>query len=669
MNASKRTVTPTRDYRRVSLRPARELARGLDAVVEGWAGAFRRRPAVLAALLEDARQVDALSGEYEGLSTRHLQGRLHGLRDAFRRGREVGSDVVCRGLAAVREAASRRIGQRPFEAQIAGALALYRGYLAEMATGEGKTLTAVLPAVLFGWRKRPCHVITVNDYLARRDAEWMAAIYDFCGVRAGHVTSEMDPAARRNGYDADVTYCTSKEIVADFLRDGLRLGRLRDPARFQLARLLRPVSLERAGVVMRGLDTAIVDEADSVLIDEAVTPVIISASYPNQALRDACLKANAIAADLRPGEHYDCRERYREVELRDAGRSLVDGRCGDLPGLWRAPARREELVRQALTAREFFLRDKQYVVQDGKVVIVDEFTGRMMPQRTWREGLHQAVEAREGLPVSDPSETLARLSFQRFFRFFRRLSGMTGTAREAADELWHIYRLPVVAIPTHKPCVRNELPDRIFASQEEKWTAVVDDIAEVHRAGRPVLVGTRSVRASEDLSRRLTAAGMEHQVLNAVRHHEEALIVSCAGQAGRITIATNMAGRGTDIKLVPGVAEAGGLHVLATERHESGRIDRQLFGRCARQGDPGSACAFVSAEDELLVRYLPKLLRDRLAAAVRRGGPSARRLAAWTFAHAQRAAQWQSYRQRKAVLRMDDWLDESLSFAGREHEA
>ena len=332
--------------------------------------------------------------------------------------------------------------------------------------------------------------------------------------------------------------------------------------------------------------------------------------------------------------------------------------------LWRGPARLTDLMRQALTAREFFLKGKQYVVQDGRVVIVDEFTGRMMPMRRWRDGLHQMIEAKEGVDVSPRDQTLARLSFQRFFRSFRRLSGMTGTAKEAADEFWHIYRLPVIVIPTNRPCIRKELPDRVFPDWSRKWNALVEEIARLHEQGRPILVGTRSIATSEELAEKLTERGLPFGLLNASRHREEARIVSEAGQRAKITIATNMAGRGTDIRLGAGVAALGGLHVLATERHESHRIDRQLYGRAARQGDAGSAQAFVSMEDELVKRFVPGLARRQVESVVRHGRARAEELAGAAFAIAQFRAQRMAFRQRRSVLKYDTWLAESLSFAG-----
>lgn len=655
---------PAHVYHPLAFRQPPPLLKGLDAKVNRLGGLYRRRSAVLAGLMEQAAQIDRLAGEWLSLRDHHLQERLRELREKFRRGGKQADSLVIPALAGIREAADRKLGLRPFLVQLAGALALHRGYLAEMATGEGKTLTAGLAAVLSGWTRRPCHIVTVNDYLVERDADWMRPLYGFCGVRAGWVTAALAPAERRQNYDADVTYVTSKELLADFLRDRLRLGALSDPSRRLLRDLIRPrAAASDDGLVMRGLHSAIVDEADSVLIDEAVTPLIISVPHQNPLLEGAISVARKITDSLAAGVDYHLNQRYREVELSPAGRARLESLCGDLPGIWRGRERRDELVRQALTAREYFLRDKQYIVSEGKVVIVDEFTGRQMPQRTWRQGLHQAIEAKEGLPQSDPAETVARLSFQRFFRCFHRLSGMTGTAFEAGPEFWHIYRLPVLTIPTNRPCRREQWPDQVLLDEPAKWQAVARSVESLHATGRPILVGTRSVDASEKLALVLKERGLDSHILNAVRHRDEACIIALAGERGRIIIATNMAGRGTDIKLGQGVVALGGLHVVATERHESGRVDRQLFGRAGRQGDPGSAQAFVSLEDEIARRYLPGAVRGALRRAARGGLAGWRKLAEGGFTLAQARAQSQASKARQAVLQTDTWLDESLSFA------
>jgi preprotein translocase subunit SecA len=655
-------MTPSQEYRTIQFRVPERPLKGLDAAVNSCIGSFRRRPGVFAELKRQAEAVDRLASEYLQLSDFNLQQRLLEFRRLYRRGGKLPPDTLTCALAAIREAADRSLGLRPFVVQIMGALALHKGYLAEMATGEGKTLTAGLAAVLAGWRKRACHVVTVNDYLVERDADWLRPLHTFCGVTVGFVTGEMPPEDRGKGYNADVTYTTSKELLADFLRDQLRLGTLKDPIRRLIRELVSPFNMTR-GLVLRGLHTVIIDEADSILIDEAVTPLIISSPRLNESLLEATQTANRIANTLSPETDYTINTRYREIEFTRAGQIKLRDACSALPGFWRGSDRRLELLKQALVAREFFLRDKQYILDKAKVVIVDEFTGRPMPQRSWREGLHQAIEAKEGLPISDPAEIVARMSFQRFFRQFHHVSGMTGTAREAARELWQTYGLATVRIPTNRPCIREHWRDRVFADERTKWAAIVSEINRIHQTGRPILVGTRSVIASENLARLLRDQGLGFRVLNALHLKEEASIVAMAGEHGRITIATNMAGRGTDIKLGKGVAQLGGLHVIMTERHESGRVDRQLFGRAARQGDPGSAQAFVSAEDDLLQRNLPRALAKLVRATMKMHLPGRRAMANAAFRIAQAKAQRMAHKQRDAVRRTDSWLEEALSFA------
>ncbi len=638
------------------------LPKGLDAVYHVGTGLLARLLPRQRSFVRRAGRVLALEKSLSEESDARLRENCEELRARLLKGRAVRNDLE-RASGLVREVAFRQVGQRPFAVQVAGAMAIQAGCIAEMMTGEGKTLTATMPATIAGWRGRGCHVITVNDYLARRDAEWMGSIYRFCGLTVAHIEQGMSPRDRRRAYQADITYCTNKEVTADFLRDQLVLGRMRNLPSALLSKIVSGVDITDR-LVLRGLEYAIVDEVDSVLIDEAVTPLIISGEAPNPEQIQAFEQAAALAARLEASDDYEVDRRYREIHLTASGKKRIAESAASLGGLWRGTRRSEELVVQALVAREHFAVGKHYVIDDGKVVIVDEFTGRLMPDRTWREGLHQVIEAKEALPVTPVKDTYARISFQRFFRLYRTLSGMTGTASEAASELWRTYSLPVVVIPTNRPCIRIHMPHRVFTTASAKWRAVVAEIRRVNESGRPILVGTRSVWASEHLSKLLAAEGLEHQVLNAVRHAEEAQIVACAGQMGKITVATNMAGRGTDIVLGRGVAELGGLHVLATERHEAGRIDRQLFGRAGRQGDPGSAQAFVSLEDELVSRQAPHfaaVLRRRYINTDRDvSGAATLRL----FEGAQRRAERLACRQRQAVLRTDDWLDESLGFAG-----
>jgi preprotein translocase subunit SecA len=646
-------------------RPGDALPTGLDLFWHRGAGGLRRLAVRRERFLNRAEQIIAMGDDYRTTSDAKLREECELLRERFRRNRETPADID-RAAAVIREVADRTLGIRPYPVQLAGALALEAGCVVEMATGEGKTVTGTIPATIAGWRGRGCHVVTANDYLAVRDAEEMGPVYRACGLSVVGIDPEMPSDARRDAYQADITYTTNKEAAADFLRDRLALGRLTGTSAALLAKMADGGGSGTDKLVQRGLACAIVDEADSVLIDEAVTPLIISGQAPNPQQVEAFEQAAELAAGLNPTEHYRVNMRYHEVELTSAGHEALARLAEPMGGLWGGARRREELVVQALTARELYLPGKQYVIQEEKVVIVDEFTGRLMPDREWRDGLHQAVTAKEGLEVEPPKDTYARISFQRFFRMYRKLSGMTGTAAEARPEFWDVYRMPIVIIPTNKPCIRNQLPDRVFGSADARWAAVVEEIREVHTDGRPVLVGTRSVRASEHLSAMLTDVGLEHQVLNAVFHEQEAGIVAQAGQPARITVATNMAGRGTDIKLARGIADLGGLHVIATERHESGRVDRQLFGRCARQGDPGSARAFVALEDELVTRHaagVDKLQMRWLAASA---GEIRTSRARGIFDRAQDRAQRMALRQRKGVLKTDTWFNEYLGFAGRE---
>jgi preprotein translocase subunit SecA len=655
--------TSTQEYQR-PIKPPPRLLKGADAAVHGFIGLYRRRSGILHELRAEADQIDALAPSFQALSKHHLQHKLRDFHELFRRKKSPAASLLIQSLAALREAAHREIGLRPFPVQLMGALALHRGFLAEMATGEGKTLTAGLAAVLAGWTGRPCHVITVNDYLVARDALWLKNLYQFCGLSVGTVTGPMEPDERKSGYAASITYSTSKEILADFLRDRLQSGSTLDSSRQLIRHMLRGPMPAVKNTVMRGIYAAIVDEADSLLIDEAVTPLIISASCKNEMLKEAVRIAHNMAESLQPHLDYSVNLRYREIELTRAGRQKIESRCAHLPGLWQGPQRRLELIRQALSARELFHSGKQYIIENNRIVIVDEFTGRPMPQRTWQQGMHQAIEAKEALPITDPTETMARLSFQRFFRLYERLSGMTGTAHEAAAEFWQIYRLPVLRLPTHKPCIRRHWPHLFFPDEISKWNRIAQEIERVHATGRPILVGTRNVNASERLATLLRQRHLPFSLLNAIHHQEEARIIADAGLPGRITIATNMAGRGTDIKLGQGVAEIGGLHVIATERHESQRVDRQLFGRSARQGDPGSSQAFASAEDELLQSYIPNLIRQPVAFFLRHKLPGHQRVAHAALLLSQYSPQKLAYRRRRNVLRRDDWLEDSLSFAG-----
>ncbi len=632
--------------------------KGLDQLVNGWVGWFRNRRRVLPRLRKQVEAIERLEPEIRNLGSTRFAEEVGVVRDLARLGRLEG-DALMRAVALAREGAWRSVGMRPFPCQLMGALAMFEGNIAEMATGEGKTLTAAIGASILAWAGRPVHVITVNDYLVARDAEEMAPVYKILGHTVGHVVHECPANMRYHEYRKNVVYVTSKELVADFLRDQIQLGHLRSASETMIHLLERGPA--RAGLLVPGLWKVIVDEADSLLIDEAVTPLIISNS-PNTNPNERLYRLAAMLADqLEPGRDFTVDRTVRTVDLTARGHRTLNELAermaeaqnyeGDST-FFLGQRRREELVQQALVARHCFFRDEHYIIDhEQKVQIIDESTGRIMADRSWRHGLHQAIEIKEGVPVTADKENLARLSFQRFFRQYPMMAGMTGTAWEAAAELWQIYRRPVVRIPTNKPCIRKQLPIRMFDTAEQKWDAVVKRVMELNDQGVPVLVGTRSIAASEEVSKRLFQANRPHRVLNATQTAQEASIVAEAGLKGKITVATNMAGRGTDIKISDDVREIGGLHVIATEPHGSGRVDRQLFGRAARQGDPGCAQMFCSAEDDLFIRYTPRLRHMWRAVGVKG-------LIRIAQARAERMARY----NRKQVLRSDNWMDEALPF-------
>lgn len=639
------------------------LPKGADAVWDAGVGCLGRLIPRSKSFLEQADRICNLEETFTTMTDANLRELAINLRACFRCNKDMPTDLH-QAFALIREVAFRKIGEKPHPVQIAGGLAINAGCISEMVTGEGKTLTATLPATIAGWRGRGCHVITVNDYLAGRDAGWMEPVYRFCGLTVSHIDQQMSSEQRRKAYHCDITYCTNKEVAADFLRDRLILAGTRGLASY-LAQKIATASDVNERIVQRGLHFAIVDEADSILVDEAVTPLIISGDMPNSEQCESFKQAAEIAKQLTHPEDYQINAQYREITITPTGHHRVKDLTENLPGLWTTQRRAMELVQQALTAKEFYARNKHYLVEDDKIIIIDESTGRMMPDRTWRDGLHQAVEAKEKVTINPPKATFARISFQRFYRLYQKLSGMTGTASEAAGEFWQIYHLPVVSIPTHKPCQRKQMDNMVFRDQETKWTAIVSEISRIHSTGQPVLVGTRSVCSSEHLSCLLQEANLPHQVLNAVYHQQEAQIVAQAGQEGKITVATNMAGRGTDIKLGRGVADLGGLHVISAEPNESARIDRQLYGRSGRQGDPGSAQGIFSLDDDVLLRHAEKLSiyakkRYRDQSQIKS------RFVSFLLLYAQRNAERLALQQRKNVLKTDHWLDEQLGFAGSE---
>ncbi|MBW8014637.1 MAG: hypothetical protein FVQ82_00470 [Planctomycetes bacterium] len=657
------TVTASSTWRMLGQRtPIESLPKGLDAAWDAGLGFADKILPRQKRFLRQAESILTLEKQFSELTDAKLRQIATDMREIFRCNHDNSLDLE-RAFALVREIAFRQIGQKPFPVQIAGALALNAGCVTEMATGEGKTLSATMPATISGWQGHGCHVITTNDYLARRDAECMGQIYRFCGLTVSFIEQQMSPDQRRKAYMADITYCTNKEVAADFLRDRLLLGKSKGLCSPLLDKIISGGRVAN-NLVQRGLNYAIIDEADSILVDEAVTPLIISGQAPNPQQIAFFRQAADITRQLNLGTHYHVNHQYREIELTDKGKTRLSELAGHAGGLWRGNRRYLESINQALMAKELYIKDKHYVIDDDKIVIVDEFTGRMMPDRSWRDGLHQAIEAKENVEINPPKDTYARISFQRFFRLYRRLAGMTGTASEASSEFWQIYHLPVVPIPTNRPCIRKDLKPVILPTESAKWTKIVQEISRINKTGRPILIGTHSVQTSDHLSELLKREKLTHQVLNAVYHKQEAEIVARAGQHGNITVATNMAGRGTDIKLSSGVAELGGLHVIVAEPNESARIDRQLYGRCARQGDPGTTQGIFSLEDQVVSRHAKKTIAFLKKKHANSKGDISSSMVRGVFRLSQISAERLALRQRKTVLKTDHWLDEQLGFTG-----
>ncbi|HDM76940.1 MAG TPA: preprotein translocase subunit SecA [Deltaproteobacteria bacterium] len=545
-------------------------------------------------------------------------------------------DLLVEAFAVVREASVRTLGMRPFDVQLIGGIVLHQGKIAEMKTGEGKTLAATMPVYLNALLGRGVHVVTVNDYLAKRDSEWMGAIYKFLGLDVGCILHHLDDRERQKAYNADITYGTNNEFGFDYLRDNMKFN--------------------KEDFVQRELFYAIVDEVDSILIDEARTPLIISG--PAEKSTNLYHQINRIIPRLKRDIHYTIDEKTRTVALTDEGVARAEELLG-VENLY-DPRHMEILhhVNQALKAHTLFKKDVDYIVKGGQVIIVDEFTGRLMPGRRYSEGLHQALEAKEGVKVESENQTLATITFQNYFRMYDKLAGMTGTAETEAEEFKKIYDLDVVVIPTHKKMIRTDHPDCIYRTEKEKFRAVVREIKELNKIGRPVLVGTVSIEKSEQLSKMLKREGIKHEVLNAKNHEKEAQIVAQAGQRGAVTISTNMAGRGTDIVLGEGVAELGGLHIIGTERHESRRIDNQLRGRAGRQGDPGSSRFYLSLEDDLMRIFAA----DRISGLMKRVGmeedePIEHNLISKAIENAQRRVEAQNFNIRKQLLDFDNVMN------------
>ncbi len=580
--------------------------------------------------------INDLEEKMQSLSDDELKGKTPEFKERLEKG-ETLDDLLPEAFAVVREASRRVIGQRHYDVQLIGGMVLHDGRIAEMRTGEGKTLVATLPSYLNALSGKGVHVVTVNDYLARRDSEWMGMIHRFLGLTVGLIVHGLNYEQRREAYAADITYGTNNEFGFDYLRDNM---------------VTRP-----EGLVQRELNYAIVDEVDSILIDEARTPLIISGEADKPT--ELYYRVSKVIPRLKAEEDYNVNEKDRVVTLTENGVSRVESMLG-IDNLY--DDKHTELahhVNQALKAHTLFKIDRDYVVKDGQVIIVDEFTGRLMFGRRYSEGLHQAIEAKENVKIERESQTLATITFQNYFRMFDKLAGMTGTAMTEEPEFKKIYKLDVIEIPTNKDMVRKDMHDVVYRTEEGKFQAVVEDIVRRHAEGQPVLVGTISIEKSERLSKMLEKRGVPHQVLNAKFHEKEAQIVADAGQKGMATIATNMAGRGTDIVLGEGVAELGGLHIIGTERHESRRIDNQLRGRAGRQGDPGSTQFYISLEDDLMRLFGA----DNITGIMDKLGmddsiPIESKMISRSIETAQRRVENRNFDIRKHVLEYDDVMNQ-----------
>lgn len=641
---------------------AAEQSHSIERLLHGLAGWLPPARASKRDINSFAERVSRGAVDLRGLPDHEVACQFHQHMQAMKSATDALRDVarLASAFACIGEASRRRLGLWPHPVQFAGARVLLGARLAEMQTGEGKTLVAAMAATAMAGSGAAVHVISTNDYLARRDCEEMAQLFAFFGLSSAAIQNDMEPDERRRLYRCNVCYVSGKELVFDYLKDRLAgHGRLPMPVA-QVRRLWEEDGTRQDVPLIPALHFAIVDEADSVLIDEARTPMILSREAPG--LHEPALLQWAIAAGraLQKGRHFRVIG-ARDIELLPAALPS----CPPLPegvrAVWQSPTWRSMLLRQALTALHLFVRDQHYILsEEGKIQIVDESTGRVMPDRSWEQGLHQLIETKEGVEISSARETMARMTFQRFFRRYFVLSGLTGTAAEASRELWSVYRLRVCCLPPNRPSRRVRLADRCVEAASDKWRLVADDVCAAAVRGQPVLVGTRSVEASEQLSLELAERGIAHVVLNARQDAQEALIVQQAGVAGRITVATNMAGRGTDIRLSDEARAAGGLHVVLTEFHESPRVDRQLWGRSARQGETGSACAIVCTEDALFAS-LPNWCRQALglrSGLLQQG--LLRAAVGWQQAWAERRA----YKGRMQTLRQDRELNRLIGFAG-----
>ncbi len=589
-----------------------------------------------------------------------VKGQLHG--------KGLTDELICRAFATIKEVAQREMNMSHYDSQLLGGWIMMQGMVAEMQTGEGKTLAATLPVACAAMAGMPVHVVTVNDYLVERDAQLMRPVYERLGLTVASVIDGMSEPDRQQAYRCDITYCTSQQLVFDYLRDRMVLKQYSSNLDFKLSSLYQSTAVNKK-LLLRGLCFAVVDEADSVFIDEARTPLILSCKSENNQQEEIHREAVWLARQLDNVIYYTVDDRAKQALLTEKGEAYIQELSANMSGIWQGERRRKALVEQALSALHCYKKDQQYIIVEGEIHIIDENTGRPMPDRSWEAGLHQMIEEKEECEQSGQNQTIARISYQRFFSRYLKLSGMTGTASEVAGELWSTFGLAVHQVPTHKPLRRKYEKTFIYYTHEEKWQAVVDDVLTQQALNRPVLIGVRTVKDSEYISELLTLKQCQHQVLNAKHHAEEAEIVSGAGRAASVTVATNMAGRGTDIKLDATAEQAGGLHVICCEKNDSRRIDRQLAGRSARQGDPGSYKVICSIEDDAVVKYFSGILLMLLRYRIKRQLPFGETVQPYRLARSlinlsQRRIEYYHRQIRKAMMKVDVKRESMLAFTG-----
>jgi len=592
-------------YKHIIIPNEKKLYSGFDAMTNSFIGIIKSKFINKRKLRVEAKKVHELSLEYSKLSDVDIDSKQYYYQKKLKLN-NISNNEFLEAFAVVVELGFRTNKKRAYIVQIMGALSLVRNMIIEMSTGEGKTLTASLAGVIFGWKGKHVHILTSNDYLASRDTLSLTKFYNRANLSVGSITSETEPEDRKSIYEKSIVYSTAQQVLADFLKDRMKEEQKYDLNHFLINYLGKNTTLK--DYVLRGLDTVIVDEADSVLADDAITPLIISATAENRILQESVVNAYNVSQRMIKDIHYIVYEKFHDITLTQEGEEFVEKNVYSLTQIWRSKERREFLIRQAISAKELFKLNEHYIIQEKKIVIVDEKTGRIMSDRTWSNGLHQAMEVKESLEITNPTTTFAKMSFQRFFRLYKQICGMSGTLTHLQNEFWQIYGVLTLKIPPRVPSKMQLLKDRIYYDNKAKQEDLVKYISEVHKKNLPILIGLTTIKDSLELESNLKELNLKCTLLNAISAKEEATIIESAGEFGKITIATNMAGRGTDIHISDNVNMLGGLQVITTQRDKSRRVDMQFFGRCARQGQNGKALSFLSLDDHIMQNYLSKYI-------------------------------------------------------------